>query len=176
MPVIIVLGVRPSDACDPREMEWRCERAAELYRAGRFSRLIACGGRADGEGESEASRLRQILLGMNIPSRAISMENRSRTTMENMRNAQAMADAAGESEFVVVTSDYHKARVRLIARRLGMNARVIGAKTPFTPAKLRRALLEIPCKIDILLGFEDMGAKRPAWRKAVMKLFHQDKP
>ena len=176
MPTILVLGVSRADACDDAELDRRCRLATELWRRTRDARVVACGGRQKGDREPEAVILRRRLVELDIDADHILLEDRSRTTMENLRGAASLLGEGDGERVLVVTSDYHAPRVRLIARRLGLTVAVHGAKIPFSAAKLRRMLLEILCMADIILGFQDPGAKKPAWRRAVMALLGQDKP
>ena len=103
------------------------------------------------------------------------LEDRSRTTMENIVHASALLSREN-GDVVIVTSDYHVPRVRLIAKRRGLRARVRGADIPFSSHKLRRIAMEVPCAVDMLLGFQDPGARRPGWTRLIMKLLRQEKP
>ena len=176
MPMIILLGVCPSDACDDNEMDKRCQLAAQIWRGEGNARIIACGGAQTDDVEPEAILMRQRLIGLGVAAADILLENQSKTTMENLRFAAKLLDESDRRELFVVTSDYHTARARLIARRVGLSVRTHGAKTRFSAKKLRRIILEILSMIDIILGFEDPGAQSPAWRNALLRLLGQVKP
>ena len=175
MTVIVLLGILEKTGRDAREMDLRCQTAARIYRGSDSARVIVCGGRTGSEARPEAEAMRNRLLGLGIDAADIALETDSRTTMENLTNARELLNAAGEEELVVVTSDYHIRRTRLIARRLGLNARFEGARLPMTPDKLRKCFMEGLYTLDLLFGFEEPGARRPWWARFVMRLLSPDK-
>ena len=67
-----------------------------------------------------------------VPVDAIIEEDRSTTTMENLRNSKAIMDArsgAGQYRAAVVTSDYHVFRTAEYAHKIGLAADGVGSKT-----------------------------------------------
>ena len=176
MSAILLLGIARSDACDDREMNRRCQLAATQYHRTKGTRVIACGGAQRDETETEALTMKKQLIEFGVAPDDILLEELSQTTMENLRNAWLLLTKEDRGDLLIVTSDYHRARVRLIARRLGITAQVYGAKTPFSTAKVRRVFLEILCMADVIMGFEDPGARKPAWRRTIMNLLKQEKP
>ena len=88
----------------------------------------------------------QILRDQGVPDEAISCEDQSTTTGENITNALAFVHAA---DVVIITDWYHAPRARLIARRAGLRPSssapsLRGAK--FWP-QLKGALREVPAYI-----------------------------
>ena len=175
MLTIILLGIRLDNQRAVQEMELRCRRAAEIYRSSPHARIIACGGAQPGEREAEAAVMGRRLTKLGVDKADLFLEDRSRTTMENIVHASALLSREN-GDVVIVTSDYHVPRVRLIAKRRGLRARVRGADIPFSSHKLRRIAMEVPCAVDMLLGFQDPGARRPGWTRLIMKLLRQEKP
>ena len=135
MTTILLLGVAKADACDDAELDRRCRLAAGLWRETRNARVIACGGRQKVEQTSEAADMRGRLMELDVGEGLIILEEESRATMENLRNAASLLGKEVDDRVLVVTSDYHLPRVRLATRRLGLSVEAHGAKT--TP-KLRR--------------------------------------
>ena len=67
-----------------------------------------------------------------VPADAVIMEDRSATTMENLRNSKAIMDArsgANAYRVAVVTSDYHVFRTAEYAHKIGLAADGVGSKT-----------------------------------------------
>ena len=79
--------------------------------------------------------------------------------MENCRNAAALLGETGR--VLVVTSDYHLRRAVMTARRAGLRADGLAAKT--TGGRAGKRLMEACYIADLLLGWQDEGRARPAW-------------
>ncbi len=58
-----------------------------------------------------------------VPSRHISLEDRSTSTFENIDNARLILTTLGAQSVVIVTDQYHALRARLVARHLDLKAR-----------------------------------------------------
>ncbi len=96
----------------------RSRHAAALFHTGHVTALIACGGLGR-HPPTEAEAIRSLLLAEGVPDAAITLEERSTTTGENIRFALPLL--AGR-EVLIVTDWYHAPRARLIARRVGLHA------------------------------------------------------
>ena len=89
--------------------------------------------------------MQRVLMEMGIDRNRIRLEDKSRSTIENLRYSKQMLDSPDES-IAVVTSSYHLYRSLRIARRMGMkNVSGIGAKTKvlYLPSALYRECLSI---------------------------------
>ena len=75
------------------------------------------------------------------------------------RNAAALLGGTGR--VLVVTSDYHLRRAVMTARRAGLRADGLAAKT--TGGRTGKRLMEVCYIADLLLGWQDEGRARPAW-------------
>ena len=101
----------------------------------------------------------RMLAALGVPKRSLILEDRSRDTMENCRNAAALL--GGTERVLVVTSDYHLRRAVMTARRAGLRADGLAAKT--TGGRAGKRLTEACYIADLLLGWQDEGRARPAW-------------
>ena len=171
---VLVLGVElaQDDAPTP-EMVARAQAAADAHaslcwEAGRALPLITCGGVLPGHELSEAGVLAQLLVRRGVEADCIVKEDRSTTTMENMRNAARLLGGTKGKRIFVVTSDYHVKRAVLTARRVGFRASGKGAKLVHDAAwKVLRGK-ELCYTLDLLMGWQDEGKSRP---KAADRLF-----
>ncbi|KEP71339.1 hypothetical protein DL1_07020 [Thioclava dalianensis] len=105
-------GGRPSPTLERRSLH-----AAQMYHAGRVSRIMCCGGLGR-NAPSEADVMVEILTGAGVPRTAILIEDRSTTTRENI--AFGLERLGMSDEIVLVTDGYHAPRARAIARSLGI--------------------------------------------------------
>ena len=80
--------------------------------------IIVCGGKGIDEPDTEAVVMANYLIGKGIPEKQIITEGKSIRTKENIQNAQKKK-ALGNT--VIVTSDFHLYRSKLLAKRLGIS-------------------------------------------------------
>lgn len=123
MTTAIILGaaVWPGGTPSPT-LRRRVLHGVALFKAGQVSQLI-CSGGLGLHPPSEAEVMRQICLSEGLPEEAILLEDRSRTTLENLTNAKDLLAAPGTTKIVIVTDSYHKWRALMVARHLGLLAR-----------------------------------------------------
>ncbi|MET0161035.1 MAG: YdcF family protein [Microbacteriaceae bacterium] len=112
----------------------RVDRGLAVYRAerarGRSPLLIPSGGRGSDEARSEASAMTEYLAAQGVPSEDLLPEDRSTTTRENIEySTELLRHAARPGPLLLVTSDYHVLRTASLARKLGVDAQVVGART-----------------------------------------------
>ncbi|WP_172198937.1 YdcF family protein [Saccharibacillus qingshengii] len=96
--------------------------------------FVVSGGKGSDEMISEAAAMRNYLLEQNIPDSQIRMEDQSVNTLENMAFSKRIMDAeSGEGKYTCVfaTNNFHLFRAGVYARKAGLKADGIGAKTAF---------------------------------------------
>jgi uncharacterized SAM-binding protein YcdF (DUF218 family) len=92
--------------------------------------LIVSGGKGSDERVPEAEAMAEYLTSRGFPASRIVLEDRSRTTEENLVYSKAIMDQRRPgSRCVIVTSSFHAFRAAIIARRLGIDGQVTGAPT-----------------------------------------------
>ncbi|MEU9302992.1 YdcF family protein [Streptomyces sp. NPDC048269] len=103
---------------------------AQLARGGRPPVLLVSGGKGSDEKVSEARAMADWLIAHGVPAEHVTLEDRSRTTEENMRFSRELmlADDPGY-RCVVVTNDFHAFRAAMMARKTGVNGQVLGSPT-----------------------------------------------
>ncbi|HYO87807.1 MAG TPA: YdcF family protein [Candidatus Limnocylindrales bacterium] len=121
--VIVVLGsgLRRDNSPGP-SLYRRTSKAAELYQQGIAPNIICTGGFAAGHTRSEASACAELLIGYGVPAQAITLEERSRSTLENAAYTREIMDADGWQTAVVVSDGYHLLRAGWIFQQAGINA------------------------------------------------------
>lgn len=95
------------------------------------SQVILSGGQGEGEWLSEAQAMATYLMNKGIKSDRLILEDQSTNTVENLRYAKAILEAQGKGNkpILIITSDFHVYRAKMIAKDLGMNAKGKGAET-----------------------------------------------
>lgn len=114
-----------------------------LQDAGEKVQLILSGGQGADEEIPEAEAMARYAERAGVPREQMVLEDRSTTTEENLRNTRELLGQ--DARLVVVTSNYHVLRAAELTERLGLNARVVGAKTAsyFVPAGFLREFVAV---------------------------------
>jgi uncharacterized SAM-binding protein YcdF (DUF218 family) len=132
--VVLGSGLLGGDRVPPL-LASRLERGRQVYQAlvarGKNSpMLIVSGGQGADERVSEAEAMAQYLIERGVPADSVMREDQSRTTEENLTFSRAIMERfRPRYRCIVVTSNYHVFRAAIIARRLGVNGQVTGART-----------------------------------------------
>ena len=117
--VIIVLGMRLGPDGRPRSrFRRRLDRARLLLARAPGAEIVVLGGRTLAGVVSEALAGRRYLQHLGVPAERVRLEDRSRHTLENLRNFRAQFANAMPEPPVLVTSRFHLARSSLMARGL----------------------------------------------------------
>lgn len=120
-----------------REVIAALDRPADDFRP----MLIVSGGKGSDERRTEASAMAAYLTERGFPADRLLLEDRSRTTEENLTFSKAIVDDLRPgARILVVTSDFHAFRAALLARRLGIRGQVTGARVAgyYRPSGLLR--------------------------------------
>ncbi|MDO4483097.1 MAG: YdcF family protein [Clostridia bacterium] len=112
MDYLIVLGCQS----ESKVLFIRCDAAAAYLQASPETKVIASGGQGSNEAISEAESISRRLQAQGIAPERIVLEDKSRNTIQNLRNAAAMLPEG--SKVALVTDDYHQFRAGLIAKRV----------------------------------------------------------
>jgi uncharacterized SAM-binding protein YcdF (DUF218 family) len=117
---IVMLGARvlPSGYAAPA-LQYRAQKAAELYLQGRAPLIIFSGGSARGL-PSEASIARDLAVKAGVPASACVLEDQSHSTKENAELSVPLLRERGISEVLLVSDGYHLLRAQAQFARLGV--------------------------------------------------------
>jgi uncharacterized SAM-binding protein YcdF (DUF218 family) len=134
---VVILGCGLSDGKVTPLLAGRVDRAARFYFAqkqrGTPPKLVCSGGQGADEPRPEAEAMAEYALALGIPPRDILTETKSASTRENMLFSKEIMDGDAKGKpyrCLYATSNYHLLRAGIYARRAGLAADGIGAKTP----------------------------------------------
>ena len=99
----------------------RLKQAQKAYEQGLGGKIIVCGGKGTDETVPEAVAMAAYLKARGVPGEDILLEAQSRNTRENLRFAKRIMEANGYQTCVLVTSDYHMMRARMLAGQEGLS-------------------------------------------------------
>jgi len=132
---VLVLGAGLIGSRVTRLLASRLDRALQVlasprWNPGGHAKVIVSGGQGADELVTEAAAMAAYLATHGVRPDDILVEERATTTSENMRySGEIIAGRAAGSRVAVVTSDFHVLRAALLARRMGMDASVLGSWT-----------------------------------------------
>ena len=117
---LVVLGAAAYGANPSPVFEGRLRHAMALYHAGMASRVIFTGGYGEGatHAESEVGKAYAVMHGGSASE--MLTENRSRTTRENLIEAQRLMGQEGIGTAILVSDPLHLKRASMMAQDLGM--------------------------------------------------------
>jgi len=138
--VIIILGARVYPDRLSTSLQARLDVGLQLYRSGLARQIIVSGGQGPDEPTSEAAAMQAYLVERGVDQRVIHLEQASYSTYDNLRHSRSIMQQQGFGSALLVTSDYHVLRSRLIAWRLGIASTAAAAPLP-VPASLRYRML-----------------------------------
>ncbi len=129
---IIVLGHRLNPDNTPSDdLKRRIDKTVEYWKETGCPVVMPCGGKTRGRTRTEAEVMKEMLLERGMPEKVIKLENESRTTGENIRNALKLL---GKDALVaLVTADYHLESALMDCKEYGLKAYGVGAVTPEGP-------------------------------------------
>jgi uncharacterized SAM-binding protein YcdF (DUF218 family) len=120
---IVVLGAAQYNGWPSPLFQARLAHAVELYEAGLAPLFIVTGGKGrPGDATTEAAAARAYAVAHGVPAEAIIGEDRSRTTVEQIRTVGAMLRERGLRSVVVVSDRSHMLRSLRIMRDQGITA------------------------------------------------------
>ena len=145
--IILGCGIREDGTLFPL-LKGRVDNAVGIYRSqlektGKAPYLVPSGGQGPDEVCSEAEAMKNYLIAEGIPEEHILTENRSSTTLENMKFSKALIESRSDNANVAFsTTNYHVFRSGIWAQRAGLKAHGSGSRTKwyFWPNALLREM------------------------------------
>ena len=119
LDAIVVLGAPLTPAGTLTDiLEERVAAAAELWRAGAGSHVVATGGVTHGAPRAEADALAEALAAAGVPE--VIVERDALTTDDNARFTARLLEPLGARRVWLVTQPFHGRRAALLFRRAGL--------------------------------------------------------
>ena len=120
--LVVLAGSVLSDGTMGGSSYWRAVYAVRVWREGRYSRVLVCGGGSDGP--PVAAAIRDYMISQGVPADLILIETQSRSTRENALYAHRFLDAIAGKK-VLLTSDYHMYRAQHAFARVGIETEAV---------------------------------------------------
>ncbi len=119
---IVVLGAAQYNGRPSPVLRARLNQALALYQERLAPMVVVTGGVGRGDTTSEAIVGRRYLVSHGVPEGAVVAQGEGRTTMASMTAVTAWLRARGLRRVLLVSDPFHMFRLRLEARRTGLEA------------------------------------------------------
>lgn len=119
---VVVLGAAQYNGRPSPVLRARLDHALALYRDGLAPRILVTGGIGRGDVESEATVSRRYLVARRVPDSAVVVLPQGRSTEASMTAVAAWLRGREERRVILVSDPFHLWRLRLEARRTGIEA------------------------------------------------------
>lgn len=119
---IVVLGAAQYNGRPSPVLRARLDHAFQLYQDGLAPRIVVTGGVGRGDTTSEALVGRNYLLAQEVPPSAVVVQPQGRSTQASMTAVAEWLGAEHLNRVILVSDPFHMFRLRLEARRTGLEA------------------------------------------------------
>ena len=106
----------------------RTRTACDLYHQGLVDTLVFSGGRDPAAPRSEPDCMAAIARDLGVPDEAIVLDHDGRNTRASIRRAMELVADRGWQRVLMVSHDYHLARIHLLSRRAGLPSATVPAR------------------------------------------------
>lgn len=141
---IIVLGAQVYKDKPSSVLKYRLDRAITYLNENPNALCIVSGGKGENEPFSEGYGMKEYLVKNNIAENRIIIEDKSKSTKENLINSKKIIN--DETKTIgIVTNNFHMYRALLIAKKENINAYgvVASSKALYLPNNLLREFLAL---------------------------------
>lgn len=125
---VLILGAKVNGEIPSLSLRYRLESAVDYAIQYPHVKLVLSGGQGKDEGISEAEAMYRYLKEHEIAENRLVIEDQSTSTYENLQFSQKIIPEV--SGVTIISSDYHLARARFLAKQLGWESDIVAAKTP----------------------------------------------
>lgn len=126
--VLAIFGMKLRKGKLTNAYKARLHKATELIKSNPSMRLLIMGGITSPDTISEAEAGKRFLLGQGIKEQQILIEDKSRSTLENLKNGLAVLDEYNTKDILIITNRYHLARIAAQARGFAYHYRLCPAE------------------------------------------------
>jgi len=125
---IIVYGAKVNkDGTPSGALADRVNQAVELFRSGCGRYLVMTGG-ANDDGESETQCMKNFAISHGVPANRIIINETGFKTYDSVLNVKKIMDDHGWRHSLSVSHNYHLLRIKLMAKRVGLNTYTVPVK------------------------------------------------
>lgn len=129
---IVILGAGLEGTELSNTLKQRLDTSIEYIETNKDVKIILSGGQGDGELIPESVAMGDYLLKNGVKKDRLIYESKSMTTEENLLNSKEIINKleTKNPKIIIVTSDYHMYRAKMIAKELSIEAYGISSDSP----------------------------------------------
>lgn len=130
--VAIVLGAGLNGDQLSNTLKRRLDKGVEYFSRNKEALIVLSGGQGKDELITEAEAMHTYLTTLGISQERIILEDKSKTTKENLSNSIQLIQQMGikAPKVLIITSDYHMYRAKQIAKSMNIEATGLPSETP----------------------------------------------
>lgn len=130
---VLILGAGLRGEEPSKTLQGRLDAGLEFLLENRDIPVIVSGGQGQGEAISEAEAMGAFLIENGVEKKRIYLESLSTDTYENIKFSNEIMEQFGlkNPTVLIITSDYHLLRAKLLAEERGLTSYGIGGDSPF---------------------------------------------
>lgn len=125
----LVLGAKVNKGEISKTLEKRLDAAYKYLKEHKKTKAILCGGKEKNDNFSQSYYMKKYLLNKGIGEKRLILEEKSKNTFQNIKFALFKMEKK-PSSVMIISSDYHIFRAKLILRRFGVLGYSYPAKVP----------------------------------------------
>lgn len=125
----LVLGARVNKGNISKTLKKRLDSAYKYLKEHKKTKAILCGGKEEKDDFSQSYYMKKYLLNKGIGKKRLILEEKSKNTFQNIKFALFKMEKK-PSSVMIISSDYHIFRAKLILRRFGVLGYSYPAKVP----------------------------------------------
>lgn len=132
---LIILGAGLKGETVSLTLKGRLDKGIDYLNKYKDAKVVVSGGRGFGENITEAEAMKKYLIKNGIDINRIITEDKSSSTMENFKYSKnVLYNIKGnkDNKIMIITSDFHMLRSKMLARRNGFNPYGITCSTPIS--------------------------------------------
>lgn len=122
--------------------QYRMETAYELYHSGKLNHIIVSGDNHV-KGYNEPQQMKDYLVQLGVDSSDITMDYAGFRTFDSMIRVK---EVFGQTKVTVISQEFHNERAIFLARKNGIEAIAMNAKTPWYSPRMRLREYLAKCK------------------------------
>lgn len=130
---VIILGAGLNGDKISKRLEGRLQKGLNYLKQNQTVKVIVSGGQGKDELISEAEAMGRYLTNRGIDNHRIMYEDKSTSTIENIHFSKKIMNTISvkkKLKVLIVTSDYHMFRAKMIGRKLGLQSFGISSESP----------------------------------------------
>lgn len=158
---IVVLGAAQYNGSPSPVLKARLDHAASLWKKDYAPYIVVTGGKAPGDSHTEAGASAAYLATLGVPDEKVLREVQGRNSWQSLQAAANFMKARDIHSVLLVSDSFHDARIREMAKDLGLEPFVSPTQTsPISGATRQKYLVKEVAALSVgkIIGFDRISS------------------